>query len=169
LTPCNWHGFAEVFLRSRSPHAYLDKGAGIYRFAAFEDGRLQGAIFVSPGPVAVARSWIADQLGKPAALQILAGHGGRLAEDHGGIVCACNNVGRNTILSAIARGADTFGQIGVATGAGTACGSCRSEIKAMLRTHPLQAAEWMSNRSPNNQRGSETLPSYPPYHATHRS
>jgi assimilatory nitrate reductase catalytic subunit len=139
--PKGWQELAEELLHSKSLHAYVDKRAGTYRFAAFEDGRLKGAIFIAPEPVAVARNWIADQLGKPATLQILAGRSGVAGTDCGSIVCACNNVGKNTILTAIATGANTLNDVGKVTKAGTSCGSCRSDIKGMLQRIQLQAAE----------------------------
>ncbi len=48
------------------------------------------------------------------------------------IICACNNVGRNTISIAISQGAATLKEIGAATKAGISCGSCRAELKQML-------------------------------------
>jgi assimilatory nitrate reductase catalytic subunit len=139
--PANWQEFAEALLHSKTLHAYVDRRAGTYRFAAFEDGELKGAIFIAPQPVAVARSWIADQLGKPATLQVLAGRSGVAGTDCGSIVCACNSVGKNTILAAISNGANTLNAVGEATKAGTSCGSCRSDIKGMLQSIQLQAAE----------------------------
>ena len=139
--PKSWRDFAEVFLDSKNLHAYTDQQAGTYRYAAFEGGILRGAIFISDGPVAVARNWIADQLGKPATLQILAGRSGHAGADCGSIICACNNVGKNTILAAIADGAMTLMDVGATTKAGTSCGACRSDVKGLLQNNRLQAAE----------------------------
>jgi assimilatory nitrate reductase catalytic subunit len=139
--PENWRAFAQELLQSQDLHAYADKSTGNYRYAVFENGVLAGALFVAPEPVAVARDWIADQLGKPAGLQILAGRAGADVVDYGSMVCACNHVGRNTILDAISNGANTLQAVGMATKAGTSCGSCRSDIKGLLQTIQLQAAE----------------------------
>ncbi len=140
----NWTHFAEDLLQSSELMAYVDEQAGAFRFAAFENQKFMGALFVSREPVAVARSWLADQLGKvhsrTDAFRILAGRSGS-SRDCGSIVCACNNVGKTTILSAIAAGARTLNAVGDVTKAGTSCGSCRAEIQGMLHGRHLQAAE----------------------------
>ena len=104
-SPENWTQFAEGLLQSSELMAYVDEQAGAFRYAAFENQRFMGALFVSREPVAVARNWLADQLGKvhsrTDAFRILAGRSGS-SQDCGSIVCACNNVGKTTILSAIA-------------------------------------------------------------------
>ena len=142
--PENWTQFAEGLLKSLDLMAYVDEQAGAFRYAAFENQRFVGALFVSREPVAVARNWLADQLGKALsrtdAFRILAGRSGS-SKDCGSIVCACNNVGKTVILSAIASGAVTLNAIGEVTKAGTNCGSCRAEIQGMLHGRHLQAAE----------------------------
>ncbi len=65
---------------------------------------------------------VAVLAGKPAADQ----------PDPGATVCACLNVGRNTILRAIDGGACSLAKLAQATGAGSSCGSCRPELNAML-------------------------------------
>ena len=87
--------------------AYHDAGAGHYRFAAFKDSRLTGALFIARGPVPVSRSWACEQLGQavPEArgrLRILAGRLAAGAEDFGAIVCSCFEVGANQIAAAVA-------------------------------------------------------------------
>ena len=143
-SPENWTQFAEGLLQSTELMAYVDEQAGAFRYAAFENQRFMGALFVSREPVAVARSWLADQLGKihsrTDAFRILAGRSGS-SQDCGSIVCACNNVGKTAILSAIAGGARTVNAVGDVTRAGTSCGSCRAEIQGMLHGRHLQAAE----------------------------
>jgi assimilatory nitrate reductase catalytic subunit len=142
--PENWAHFAEGLLKSAELMAYVDEQTGTFRYATFENQRFKGALFVSRAPVAVARNWLADQLGKvhsrTDAFRILAGRSGG-SQDCGSIVCACNNVGKTAILSAIARGAHTLNAVGDVTKAGTSCGSCRAEIQGMLHGRHLQAAE----------------------------
>jgi assimilatory nitrate reductase catalytic subunit len=142
--PQNWTDFAEGLLQSSQLMAYVDEQAGTYRYATFENHVLAGAVFISREPVAVARNWLAEQLGmrqsQSEAMRILAGRSGS-ANDCGSIVCACNNVGKNSILSAIAAGAHTVNAVGDATKAGTSCGSCRAELQGMLHGKHLQAAE----------------------------
>ena len=59
------------------------------------------------------------------------------------IVCACFDVGVNTIVAAIARGeATSVESIGALLKAGSNCGSCRPELKGLLAGHaPRIAAE----------------------------
>lgn len=136
--------FAEGLLQSSDLMAYVDEQAGAFRYAAFENQTFMGALFVSREPVAVARNWLAEQLGKTHsrtdAFRILAGRSGS-SRDCGSIVCVCNSVGKTTILSAIAGGARTVNAVGDVTRAGTSCGSCRAEIQGMLHGRRLQAAE----------------------------
>lgn len=48
------------------------------------------------------------------------------------IVCRCNNVSIETILTAIENGADTVEKIGDATKAGTTCGRCKAISQNIL-------------------------------------
>ncbi len=53
----------------------------------------------------------------------------------GRIVCSCNNVGEGNLISSINMNKITnFDALCLATGAGTGCGSCRPEVKAILLT-----------------------------------
>jgi assimilatory nitrate reductase catalytic subunit len=117
--------------------AYHDNRRGQVRFAAFEGERLIGAFFASPEPVAVARNFVASQLGvafaDPASrLHLLAGRAGQGQADAGPTVCACFAVGRNQIVAAAHGGCMTVDAIGAMTSAGTNCGSCRPEIQVLL-------------------------------------
>jgi len=47
------------------------------------------------------------------------------------------NVGRNTLLRAIERGAHSEAALSEATGAGTGCGACRPELHALLAERGL--------------------------------
>ena len=67
-------------------------------------------------------------------------HGGDAA-DRGGEICACLGVSCASVQTAIANGAMTLDAVGAVTKAGTSCGSCRPEIRALLRAaRPRQAA-----------------------------
>ncbi len=66
-------------------------------------------------------------------MSLLAGHPVSAGDDQGRMVCACFGVGYNAIARAIRQqGCTTTDQIGIKLKAGTNCGSCLSEIKAML-------------------------------------
>jgi assimilatory nitrate reductase catalytic subunit len=117
--------------------AYRDAGTGQYRFALFSEAGLEGALYLARGPVAVGRTWLAGLLEDATldarnGLRVLAGRPGADRPDEGTIVCACNDVGVNRIAVAMAAGAASVDAVGAVTGAGTSCGSCRSELKRML-------------------------------------
>jgi assimilatory nitrate reductase catalytic subunit len=148
-TPENWDAFARDMLGLPCAHAelltYRDAKAGNSRLAAFAEGILIGALFVSPRPLAVARTWLADLLGCEIApeerLRILAGRPGERGRDRGPIVCACMDVSRDEIIAAITSGrASSVAEVGQCTTAGTNCGSCRSEIRRILADARLEKA-----------------------------
>ena len=126
--------------------AYHDMSAGQQRFACFAGDRLVGAFFFAAEPVAVSRDWAVEQLGakfssRGERLAIVAGRPARRFADRGALVCSCFGIGVNQIRAAIATGCDSVETVGQATQAGTNCGSCRAEIKAILAQRKVQAAE----------------------------
>ncbi|MFN3405434.1 MAG: molybdopterin-dependent oxidoreductase [Cytophagaceae bacterium] len=50
----------------------------------------------------------------------------------GKLVCSCNNVGEGNLVKAIENGCSSMNDLCKTTGAGTGCGSCRPEVKALL-------------------------------------
>ena len=114
-----------------------------FRAIAMHDGAAQGALFVAPRPVAVARAWACEQFAredvKPLAL--LAGRPPRACRDPGRKVCVCLNVGANTILDAIEeKSLSSADAISAVTGAGSGCGSCKPEIERLLGQKRLAGA-----------------------------
>ncbi len=125
--------------------AYRDAAGGRHRFAAFKDGRLLGALFVAPEPVAVSRAWAAERLEEAAPdaaarLRLLAGRAGADRPERGAIVCACFEIGVNQIVAAIGQGCGDVEAVGAALKAGTNCGSCRSEIRRLIDGTRIQKA-----------------------------
>ena len=51
----------------------------------------------------------------------------------GKLVCSCSQVGEGNIVNTIKEGCHDLGQICQKTGAGMGCGSCKSEVKAILQ------------------------------------
>jgi len=126
--------------------SFTDPKSGLTRHAAFDGTRLIGAVYLSQQPVAVSRSWAADQLDQDYAdlssrWRIIAGRPANDMPDKGAIVCACMNVGVNDIAGAIRSGCGSVAAVGTQTGAGTNCGSCKAEIKVILDDHQIIAAE----------------------------
>jgi len=139
LTPQDWAAYACDLFGLSDPAVVIDQARGLTRLAFHQDDRLAAALFIGPEPVALARDHLASLLGqsRPTAL---AGRPGADQPDPGPTVCACMNVGRNTILRAIAQGCHSVDALGKALGAGTSCGSCRPELNALL-TPMREAAE----------------------------
>ncbi len=149
LSPAaDWTAFAGALLsleQGADLLAYQDAGAGQYRFAAFEDGRVTGALFIARDPLCVSRSWACEQLGRALSeplgrLGLLAGRAAAAREDKGAIVCSCFEVGAKQIANAVSKGSCCdIEQIGKALRAGTNCGSCRSEIHKIIQEHTAVA------------------------------
>ncbi len=117
-----------------------DPARGTARLAFHAEGRLLAAIFVSPRPVAVMRDYLASRIDS-AGGDILTGVTPADRPDPGPVVCACLDVGVNTILNAVeTEGLMSVDQIGVALGAGTNCGSCRPELAALLAARTVREA-----------------------------
>jgi assimilatory nitrate reductase catalytic subunit len=122
----------------------VDARTGRRSYALIEDGRLHFALFLSPDPVLVSRHWVVEQLAATEvnAVALLAGRPGLDVPDTGAIVCACLSVGTVTIADAVTRhGCTTVEAIGARTGAGSNCGSCRAEIRAIIGANLAVAAE----------------------------
>ncbi|WP_118132845.1 nitrate reductase [Oceanicella sp. SM1341] len=138
-TPPDWEGYARRLLGIPAEAvavSYLDAGLGQARIAFLAPGGgIAGAFYAAPSPVAVARDFVSGALeaedGSPG--DILAGRPGAGRTDPGPTVCACFNVGVNTITEAIrARGLLTVEAVGEALQAGTNCGSCKPELRALI-------------------------------------
>ncbi|WP_136657477.1 nitrate reductase [Nitratireductor sp. XY-223] len=125
---------------------YRDEATGSERVALFQDSRLIGAFFFSQRPIVIARAHVAEELhtvfGDPRSrCRVVAGQPGSGRPDPGRIVCSCLTVGVNQINAALDGGCPDADAIGRALGAGTNCGSCRSEIQAIINERTTQAAE----------------------------
>src|SRR5690606_17637273 len=119
------------------PLTIVDARPGRRSIARFEGDRLVFALWLAPDPVLVSRQWAVSLLSESHPPQtrasVLAGRPGTDRPDPGAIVCACNGVGINTILDAVTSGGcHTVDAVGVATLAGTNCGSCRAEIAQLV-------------------------------------
>jgi assimilatory nitrate reductase catalytic subunit len=140
--PLFWHDFAYRWL---GPDARLAEqlDGGVYRAAAFLDGRLDGCVCVAPAQAAP--QW--DLAGLAAA----ADDGRRIPKTESSdyyigetepVVCACFQVGLDAVRKAVnSGGATSVGDIGRTLRAGTNCGSCLPELKRIIVderiAHPL--------------------------------
>src|SRR5262249_15274917 len=118
---------------------YIDVPRGLYRVAAFAEGRLEGCLFVGPAEAApqwdaVKAMFAADALAPARRLMVLAGKSADGAPDAGPVVCSCFGVGLNVICGALRSGAAAnVEEIGKALRAGTNCGSCLPELKRIVQ------------------------------------
>ena len=99
------------------------------------DGRLEAVVSLGPAYDGSVRDRLApfmtlDRLDDGQHASLL--QGGEAA-DRGGEICACFGVSHAAVEAAIAGGATSFAEIGARMHAGTSCGSCRPEIRALLR------------------------------------
>jgi assimilatory nitrate reductase catalytic subunit len=117
-----------------------DPASGVHRAALVQDGTLQAVIFLGPGHLLPARDWLVslferDRITLDERRALLAGlpaEGGAPEKP----VCVCFGVGESRIRAAIDGGCGTVEAIGAATHAGTNCGSCKPELRALLASVP---------------------------------
>ncbi|HEY9051135.1 MAG TPA: molybdopterin-dependent oxidoreductase [Gammaproteobacteria bacterium] len=118
---------------------YFDAGARRYRAARMVGDQLESCIFIGPDHHLPNRDWLMGLFDKPALTDqekafLLSGRPGDKGSDAGPSVCACFGVGRNTIIKAINdQKLTSVEAIGKVLKAGTNCGSCIPELKALLQ------------------------------------
>ena len=112
-----------------------DPASGRFRAALVQNGQLQACLFVGADHILPPRSWLADAFAtpitRPIRAALLAGFPANAAPATP-MVCVCHGVNAGQISAAIREGCTTVAAIGVATAAGTGCGSCRPEIAALI-------------------------------------
>jgi assimilatory nitrate reductase catalytic subunit len=134
--PQNWPDHARALLNVGpcDVSQMQDPNGQLTRLAFYEGTTLVGLFFASPAPVALARSFAVSLIGTSTpALQALAGRAGADQPDPGATICACMNVGINTLRQAISAGASSIEALSAATCAGTSCGSCKPELSNLLK------------------------------------
>ncbi len=142
--PDNWANRARTILCGKDDNPewmeFFDASSKQYRAARMVDGRLDSVIFIGPGHDLPSRDWIAGLFQKQTLDQqdrkwVLAGYPGPGQKDEGRIVCSCFGVGINTLTDAIkAQNLQTPEAIGEALSAGTNCGSCIPELRALIHS-----------------------------------
>jgi assimilatory nitrate reductase catalytic subunit len=119
---------------------YSDPGRGTFRYASVVGRRLDACLFLAGEPSSLpSRDAVAALLGTriepDMRTLVLAGNPAACSETNisGRTICACFGVGVNTLHGAIAsRRLTTVAEIGTLLRAGTNCGSCIPELKALL-------------------------------------
>jgi assimilatory nitrate reductase catalytic subunit len=120
--------------------------------ASLQDDFLETCLIASTsGPVSADRSWLSGLLGvkmdEATRLSFLAGRP-PTGKSSGRLICSCLGVGSVAIDEAIVAGSRSVEGIGAATGAGTNCGSCKPEIRALLE-------KWKPEVSPRQTMAAE--------------
>jgi assimilatory nitrate reductase catalytic subunit len=142
-TPESWENLARnlMDLGQGDVSEVRDQNGQQTRLAFYAGDQLIGLFFTSPEPVSLSRSHAVSLIGtNTPPLQALAGQSGADQPDPGTTICACLNVGGNTLRSAIAEGATSVDALGAVTGAGTNCGSCKPELARLLEEFRLPMA-----------------------------
>ena len=117
---------------------YFDNSACSYRAARFVENQLESCIFIGAHSELPARDWLMSlfdktELSNQEKTFLLSGRPASAEDDIGEVVCACFGVGRNVLLRAIQEdGLNSVEAIGQKLQAGTNCGSCIPELKALL-------------------------------------
>jgi assimilatory nitrate reductase catalytic subunit len=128
---------------------YADPRRGTFRYASVVGTRLDACLFIASKASALpSRDALAALLDTPLEPQmrtyVLTGGapGPAVQNPAGPTICACFGVGLNTLHSTIAsRRLTDVAEIGAILRAGTNCGSCIPELKAILRaTSAVEAA-----------------------------
>ncbi|PPD48854.1 MAG: hypothetical protein CTY13_04240 [Methylobacter sp.] len=139
--PEDWQEWAKQYggdVDNSQWQEYQDPAKGNYRTALLVGNQLQSVIFITTDSNLPERGWLTSlfektELAKTERMALLTGSPPAGVSDAGTIVCACFNVGEQTIKAAIkAQGLTTHQEVGRCLKAGTNCGSCVPEIKLLL-------------------------------------
>jgi assimilatory nitrate reductase catalytic subunit len=137
--PSAWRQHVHAMMRENTEAAeFLDAQGGVYRAAAFIEGRLDLCLFV--GPASAAPRWDAvkavlesEAIEDAHRRVLLSGRNVDGLAAQGPLVCACFGVGLTAIRDAIAaRTATSVDEIRQALRAGSNCGSCLPELKRIV-------------------------------------
>jgi len=124
---------------------FADDSRGVFRAAAFREGRLDGAFFLGPANSApqwdaVKALFEAEAIADMQRRMLLSGRAADGLAETGPVICACFGVGLSVIREAIAaKTATNVEAIGKALRAGTNCGSCLPELKRIVHEHVAHA------------------------------
>ncbi len=136
--PATWRDLARQFMPADADIAeYIDERRGLTRIGAFRSNHLDGCIFVGPAH-SLPRWDVVRGLFESGTVEerdrriLLSGSSSDGAAETGPIVCACFGIGLPAIRDAIKCGATTVAAVGQKLRAGTNCGSCIPELRAII-------------------------------------
>ena len=135
----NWPDrLREIFKQEGDWVEMKDCSINRYRAALIHAGRVEMLCFFDRDFAALPpRHWLEglfekEGLNDAERSALLVGRPSQAVPDCGAIVCACFGVGQNDLKKAIAAGATSVEALGIQLKAGTNCGSCIPELKALL-------------------------------------
>ncbi len=144
--PDDWRSWLHTVLGDGDWLEYRDSANHQYRCAVLRNGRLHACAFIAADyPSLPPREGVAGLFSQPVLnaqerLSLLTGKPVSQTEDAGATVCSCFNVGQKTLQRAILeQQLCSLEAIGAALKAGTNCGSCIPELKALLQKHGINA------------------------------
>lgn len=144
-SPENWENEIRSVLRINTGDISIlrDKKRGVVRAAIYDGLTLKALFFASTEPVDIVRAHAISLIDTDiSALNALAGLPMLDQPNPGRTICACFNVGINTLRTAIRDGKTSVEALGKCTAAGTNCGSCKPELQTLIdTTQILTAAE----------------------------
>ncbi len=112
---------------------FIDKAKRYYKKCIIHNDRLVGAILMGDKSEFLEfKNLIKNGIELSEKRLDLLRSGKKAAPVIGKLICSCNSVGQGNLENEIKRGFTDFTELCNTTGAGTGCGSCRSEVKGIL-------------------------------------
>ncbi|WP_299567618.1 nitrate reductase [uncultured Sulfitobacter sp.] len=141
--PEDWGYFVRDIAQMPNATASISEDAtvGSMRIALYDGGVVKAVFYAAPQPVILSRTAAIAYVG--TATPPLAALSGRMSKDQpdpGHVICACFNVGQNTLQAAVDAGARSVDALGKVTCAGTNCGSCKPELARLVAQAALPVA-----------------------------
>jgi ferredoxin-nitrate reductase len=112
---------------------FIDKAKRYYKKCIIHNDKLVGAILIGDKSEFLEfKDLIANGIELSDKRLELLRSGKKADPVMGKLVCSCNNVGEGNLKTCISNGCKDFTALCTQTGAGTGCGSCRPEVRAIL-------------------------------------
>jgi ferredoxin-nitrate reductase len=112
---------------------FIDKAKRYYKKCIIHNDKLVGAILIGDKTEFLEfKDLIANGIELSDKRLELLRSGNKADPVMGKLVCSCNNVGEGNLKACISSGCKDFTALCTQTGAGTGCGSCRPEVRAIL-------------------------------------
>jgi assimilatory nitrate reductase catalytic subunit len=134
---------------------FADGGRGVFRMARLDDDRLTAVLLVGPDAgrlperEALGGLFALQRITAPLRLGLLSGRSVAAGPPAGRTLCACLGIGEGRIRQAIREdGLASVEAVGESLGAGTGCGSCIPELRALLTKEVGKHGRWPLQQAP---------------------